>query len=131
MRPTTLSDGTYLAPGTHIGAAYAPRESDPRYYASPATFDPLRFYTPRINSPDPSHARFTSTDVESNEHLGFGGGKNPCPGRFFAMATIKTALVQLLLEYELTPGSDKMEYVCRFEEHQLPSYKDRVRFRRL
>lgn len=128
LKPTTLSDGTHLTPGTQVSVAYGARESDPRYYPSPATFDPLRFYKLRT---DRSSNRFSVTDIDSNEYLGFGGGRNTCPGRFFAVAIIKTAVVQLLLEYDMTPGCDPMELTSKFEDQCLPSFKDRVKFRKL
>jgi len=130
LKPTTLSDGTRLTPGTHISAVYSPRESDPRYYPSPLTFDPLRFHAIRTHSQDPSSTRFSSTDIDSNEYLGFGGGRHACPGRFFAVAIIKAAVVQLLLKYDMQPKGEA-EITYRFEEQRLPSFRDQVVFRKL
>ncbi|KAA8908960.1 cytochrome P450 [Sphaerosporella brunnea] len=135
IKETTLSDGTVLTSGLNVAAAYGPRERDPRYYSAPDEFDGLRFYKLRMAALEGGASGggggFMATSTDGTEYLGFGAGKHECPGRFFAVATIKAVVVHLLSQYELLPGSEPMQMTMRFEEQQLPSNKDRVIFKPL
>ncbi|KAA8896545.1 cytochrome P450 [Sphaerosporella brunnea] len=127
IRETTLSDGTILKPGTYISASYSARQLDPRYYTSPEEFDGMRFY--KLRKEGDQGRLFT--DVDGTLHLGFGGGKHPCPGRFFATAVVKLGIAYLLNQYQVLPGSEKLEMEMHFEEQRLPSMKDKVVFKKL
>ncbi|CCX32394.1 cytochrome P450 [Pyronema domesticum] len=120
-KDTTLSDGTKLSRGMNVSALYSAREMDDTFYKSPKEFDGFRF----VGSND----RFT--DADGPRYLAFGAGKHACPGRFFAAAIVKTSVAHLLDQYELLPGSEKLEFEISFEEQRLPSMKDRVLFKRL
>lgn len=43
----------------------------------------------------------SSATSTSEDHFVFGIGKPICPGRFFAIAEIKTAIATILLDYDL------------------------------
>ncbi|KAF4637272.1 hypothetical protein G7Y89_g787 [Cudoniella acicularis] len=49
-KPITLSDGTYLAPGTWASAPSLAISYDPTIYENPEEFDPLRYYKLREHS---------------------------------------------------------------------------------
>jgi cytochrome P450 len=98
LSPVTLSTGVTLPKSSHLFLTTEGHYS-PEFYPSPDKFIPDRFLQIResgdVKASSKSH--FVTT---SPEHLGFGHGRNSCPGRFFASNELKIALVHLLLKYD-------------------------------
>lgn len=106
-QPITLSDGTYLPPGTKVLAPQCGISHDPRYFAEPEKLDALRFFRMRHRSDeDMNRYQFTSL---CDTNLNFGAGKHACPGRFFAGNEIKMILAYFLIHFEmkLKEGQDR------------------------
>lgn len=77
---------------------------DEDVYPDPGTFRPRRFLELRARAGQEKDWQLVST---SPRHLGFGYGDHACPGRFFAAAEVKVALVHLLLKYDFAfPGAE-------------------------
>jgi cytochrome P450 len=72
---------------------------DALYYTSPGTFNPLRFHDATPSGADGNNAR--SYAKLSSDNLGFGYGREACPGRFYASAQIKLVLAMVLGEFEV------------------------------
>ncbi|KAJ6110806.1 hypothetical protein N7486_003041 [Penicillium sp. IBT 16267x] len=66
--------------------------TDPSVWPDAESYDAYRF----LNMRGPA-TQFIST---SADHLGFGHGKQACPGRFFASQVIKIFLCHMLLKYD-------------------------------
>ncbi|KAJ5323672.1 hypothetical protein N7476_002272 [Penicillium atrosanguineum] len=117
----TLSDGLIIPKGTHICFPSGPMSKDPSFIANPRPFDGFRWSQDASdrNALDASDAvenaislngkqynatlaPLTSTSFvsisPSNMHFGF--GRQACPGRFFAVNTIKAILSRLIMEYD-------------------------------
>ncbi|KFA78103.1 hypothetical protein S40288_05679 [Stachybotrys chartarum IBT 40288] len=107
MQPITLSDGTQLPSGTKILAPLAGISQDERLFPNPTTFDALRFYRMRQETPE-SNNRWQFTSVGDN-NINFGAGRHACPGRFFASNEIKLIVAHFLLQYDirLKPGAKR------------------------
>lgn len=97
-RDIHLNDGTTIPSGTIVSVARNSIVHDAAYYTSPGTFDPLRFCdeTPLA---DGNSAR--SYAKLSSDNLGFGYGREACPGRFYASVQIKMVLAKVLMEFEV------------------------------
>ncbi|RAL16400.1 cytochrome P450 [Aspergillus homomorphus CBS 101889] len=92
----TLSDGTRLPKGALMQVS-AHNLQDETIYASPGTYDGLRFHRWRQSPGNEHRFQFVTT---SAEHFAFGHGTHACPGRFFAAHELKIVLVHLLLRYD-------------------------------
>jgi cytochrome P450 len=77
---------------------------DPEHFADPEKFDPYRFLN--LSRTSPYWARVSPFIATSSETLGFGLGKEACPGRFLANLEIKIVLSHLLMKFDmkLLPG---------------------------
>ncbi|KAL3490296.1 cytochrome P450 [Aspergillus germanicus] len=77
---------------------------DPEHFADPEKFDPYRFLN--LSRTSPYWARVSPFIATSSETLGFGLGKEACPGRFLANLEIKIVLSHLLIKFDmkLLPG---------------------------
>ncbi|KAJ5096610.1 hypothetical protein N7456_007331 [Penicillium angulare] len=60
-------------------------------------YDPYRFYNMGVNGEKTPSNKFIHT---SSNHMGFGHGKEACPGRFLAVNLIKTILCHILVKYD-------------------------------
>jgi len=68
----TLKDGTFIPKGTMLMAPALAISSDPEFYPNANTFDGLRYYNLRQQSPeDENKHQFTSTG-KSQIHFGTG-----------------------------------------------------------
>lgn len=93
----TLSDGTHLPAGALLGIPTLDmKASTARWGPDAETFVGDRFLRLREQAGG-NRWQFVST---SADHMGFGYGRQACPGRFFAAAQIKVAIVHLLLNYD-------------------------------
>ncbi|EAW17134.1 cytochrome P450 [Aspergillus fischeri NRRL 181] len=76
---------------------------DPQIYPDPQKFDGYRYLN--LAKQDPYWNRTSSFVATSPESLGFGLGKEACPGRFIADLEIKLILCYLLTHYDIKlPG---------------------------
>ena len=93
----TLSDGTRLLKGAHIGLPVNAIQMDPDVTPNPLEFDGLRYYKLRQDVGQRHLHQFTTAE---KTQLNFGHGKYACPGRFFASLEIKTILVKFIMSYD-------------------------------
>ncbi|KAG5798181.1 hypothetical protein H9Q69_002790 [Fusarium xylarioides] len=98
LSPVTLPNGQYLPKGTAI-SIYMSQLRNPEVYDNPDTFDAYRYVKLRAQGGKWIYA--SSATSTSEDHFVFGIGKPICPGRFFALAEIKTAISSILLDYDL------------------------------
>ena len=98
LGPVTLSNGLTLPKGSDL---FLTTEylSSPEIYPEPQKFIPDRFLQKRESSDATENSKWLFVTT-SPEHLGFGHGRNACPGRFFASNELKIVLVHLLLKYD-------------------------------
>ncbi|KAL4981326.1 cytochrome P450 [Aspergillus falconensis] len=92
----TLSDGTFLPKGTSLSVS-CENHWNPQIYSDPGTYNPYRFLQLREEPGKETAAQLVSP---SPDHMGFGFGKQACPGRFFAANEAKIALCHILLKYD-------------------------------
>ncbi|KAH8792319.1 cytochrome P450 [Hyaloscypha sp. PMI_1271] len=98
LQPTTLSDGTFLLPGTFVYFPIHALSHDPSIFPDPDVFDGLRFYKLRQRSQaDANKHQFTAID---NHATYFGAGRHACPGRTFADLLAKYILIALVTRYD-------------------------------
>ncbi|KAM7219414.1 cytochrome P450 [Rhypophila decipiens] len=106
---------------------------DPETYPSPDEFRPFRFAEQRTDSTEKNGTRagkaFPST---SAEYLGFGHGKNACPGRFFVANELKLVMAHIVLNYDLAPGEGQMSRPENkwYGMNMLPDLGSRIRVTR-
>ncbi|KAJ5817497.1 cytochrome P450 [Penicillium robsamsonii] len=92
-----LKDGTVIRKGNIVGVTIH-HMWDPELYPNPEKYDPYRFLRMRDT---PGQEHMAHAVATSTEHMGFGHGNAACPGRFFAIATVKVVLCHILLRYDL------------------------------
>lgn len=136
----TTPDGLYLPRGTHVCAVIAPMQHDSSAANTPEAdeFQPLRFY----KAPDTTT---TSTSTQEKQlgatqisptFLSFSLGKHACPGRFFAVQTMKVMIGWLLVHYDFEvvfkEGKEGEVEWLEVGEARLPPMKEKgmVRVRR-
>lgn len=73
------------------------------FYDDPNKFDAYRFLRVRDESRNGAAFHYVSTSVA---HVGFGHGKNACPGRFLANSMLKIALAFLITKYDWRADTD-------------------------
>ncbi|TLS25746.1 hypothetical protein PpBr36_07524 [Pyricularia pennisetigena] len=144
LKPISLSDGTYLPPGTKLLVPQAGISRDEAFYQSPDTFDPMRFYKLRqrqqeqdsirdggSGSGDEDSARHHQFTAIGDTNVNFGGGRHACPGRFFACTEIKLLLAYFLRNYEfrLKPGEGRPKPFTMMMS-KVPNPNGEVQFRR-
>lgn len=93
----TLKDGHRIPKNSTVSVS-AHWSWDESIYQNPDQFDGYRFYK---MSQNPETEQMSHLVATSPQHLAFGHGKHACPGRFFAAAEVKIALVHILLKYDL------------------------------
>ncbi|KAL4788980.1 cytochrome P450 [Aspergillus venezuelensis] len=72
---------------------------DPEIFPEPESFDAFRFS--KIKEDDKSaESRSNKRDIRAS-WLAFGYGRQACPGRFYAISTLKTILGEMLLRYDI------------------------------
>lgn len=93
----TLSNGTHLPKGAVLGIPTLAMRSTSRWGPDAEQFVGDRFFKLRQQPGSGSRWQFISA---SADHMGFGYGKQACPGRFFASNQIKIAIIHLLLNFD-------------------------------
>ncbi|KAF6807698.1 cytochrome p450 [Colletotrichum musicola] len=99
----TLSNGLRLCKGDNVWIDVV-HMWDSNVWEDAEKFDPYRFVKLRGTEKD-YLAHLVST---SPEHMGFGHGRQACPGRFFAAHEMKILLCHILLKYDwkISEGCD-------------------------
>jgi cytochrome P450 len=124
----TLSDGTFLPKNTYLLAPSLAISADPTIYPNADTFDGLRFYNLRQESPQNEHKyQLTTTDKHM---MHFGAGRHACPGRWFASAELKLILVNLILQYDMKTKDGIRPKGILFQNQYMPNPMVPVLFKR-
>ncbi|KAK8039591.1 hypothetical protein PG993_008002 [Apiospora rasikravindrae] len=100
----TTPSGAHILKGYQVGIPAYQMHMDPSIWGEDVSeFRPFRFLAnTRLQEPNdsqPARARQPWVTT-SQEYLSFGGGRNSCPGRFFAAAELKLLLANILLNYD-------------------------------
>lgn len=104
MSPLTLKDGTIIPSRSYVAVPSMDPDAQPG--STKRTFDGFRWA--RLRAAPGNSEKFT-TVASGIDSLEFGYGVHACPGRFFAMNTIKAMLVAILRRYELRmPPGEKI-----------------------
>ncbi|KAF5530163.1 ent-kaurene oxidase [Fusarium phyllophilum] len=117
----TLDSGICVPPGVHIEVPMHSIHMDDRFYADAGTFQPFRF------TDGTSASRSAVTLDES--FLGFGYGKNACPGRFFGSHVMKVVLAYLVMNYDMEFG-DEEPPMKTIWEYRIPRESTTIKIRR-
>jgi cytochrome P450 len=96
LKDIRLHDGLDIPKGAIIGVSVH-QMWDPTIYPEPEKFDGYRFLK---RSQTQGHEKGTQFAATSEDHMGFGCGKQACPGRFFVGDVIKVVLCHMLLKYD-------------------------------
>ncbi|KAL4073607.1 cytochrome P450, partial [Scleroderma citrinum] len=99
LKDVSLSDGTSIPKGTLLVITYHTIHRNGAVYENPETFEPFRFAFIEDNAKQ-------QLSASNNDWVGFGYGKHPCPGRFFASVLMKTMLAHVLLHYDFRLQGD-------------------------
>ncbi|KAF4938631.1 hypothetical protein K4K60_005377 [Colletotrichum sp. SAR11_57] len=125
--PITLSDGTYLPKGVHLGVPTSHMRDPEVLGENPDQFDGHRFLRMRQQPGQENKWQFVTT---SPQFLSFGHGKHACPGRFFASNEIKIILCHLIIRYDWSYENEppKSAHEHRFvpDPQTVISYRRRV-----
>ncbi|KAJ5146395.1 uncharacterized protein N7515_000959 [Penicillium bovifimosum] len=147
-QPLTLKDGLVLPVDTHICFPAGPISRDEAFITNPTVFDGFRWchaprdrfaLTPELinsneNEQDKKSASLASSFVSiALTHMHFGFGRQACPGRFFAVNTLKAILSRIILDYEFKfvdglEGERPANLVIG--EHIIPSMSAEMLFRK-
>ncbi|KAM0543730.1 hypothetical protein ACHAPJ_012179 [Fusarium lateritium] len=117
----TLDNDIYVPPGVHIEIPMHSIHMDDAFHADAGTFKPFRF------ADGTSAARSAVTLDES--FLGFGYGRNACPGRFFGTHVMKVVLAYLVTNYDVQFG-DGEPPMKNIWEYRIPSESTTIRIKR-
>ncbi|KAK4224545.1 cytochrome P450 [Podospora fimiseda] len=112
----TFSDGTHLKAGDWAVTPLLAINKMPEYYPSPNQFNGFRFAPKEVldslenkTNSSPLQAQPSKlTDIDAT-WLMFGIGRQSCPGRFYASATMKVIISQVLKQYDIKLVDEKME----------------------
>ncbi|KAJ5346025.1 hypothetical protein N7452_004029 [Penicillium brevicompactum] len=152
MSPVTLHDGVVLPKGVHICFPAGAISRDPTFVQNPLAFDGFRWCKdPKDRyALSPELAKSALIDQTDNKedsapnapsgfvtvtatNMGFGYGRQTCPGRFFAANTTKTILSRLILDYDFrfAGGKDakRPSNTC-IGEHILPNLTAELEFQK-
>lgn len=118
----TLDDGVKIPRGVHVEIPMHGIHMDETFHKDAASFQPFRFADGTLTA-----ARSAVTLDES--FLGFGYGRNACPGRFFGMHVLKVVLAYFVLNYDVEFG-DEMPPMKNIWEYRIPREDTALRIRR-
>jgi cytochrome P450 len=126
----TFPSGVYVRKGNSVCVPGYSVFQDSTVYKDPKLYKPFRFYEARVNETDGyvKSAR-NAFPTASPEFLGWGLGRNACPGRFFASNEIKMMLAYLLLNYDIEPLESRPRNVW-IGMNRIPPMKATIRIRR-
>lgn len=104
----TTPSGVHIPKGYQVGIPAYQMHMDPSIWGEDVEeFRPSRFLA-SSRDPNEDESNYRSRPdrarqawiTTSQEYLSFGGGRNSCPGRFFAAAELKLLLAYMLLNYD-------------------------------
>ncbi|KAF2646813.1 cytochrome P450 [Massarina eburnea CBS 473.64] len=127
-RDITLSDGTVLPKGAHTFVRWESRCSA-ETYPNPDEFVVDRFLEKRESGEAGASSKWQFVTT-SPDHMGFGHGRQACPGRFFASNEIKVAMVHLLLKYDWAYTDDGRKPVQVVSNIPIMPFEQNIAFRR-
>ncbi|KAJ7442452.1 cytochrome P450 [Mycena latifolia] len=81
LREAVVADGVVIPEGSVVALGPKPLHFNPQVYPDPHTFDPFRFSKLRTGDSFTPEVQQSFTNL-SNDYIGFGVGRNACPGRF-------------------------------------------------
>lgn len=118
----TLDNGIQVPPGVHIEVPMHSIHMDESFHGrDAASFKPFRF------ADDASMRRSAVTLDES--FLGFGYGRNACPGRFFGAHVMKVVLAYFIMNYDVEFG-DELPPLSNLWEYRIPRESTCIRVKR-
>ncbi|RGP77800.1 hypothetical protein FLONG3_4094 [Fusarium longipes] len=117
----TLDNGIYIPPGVHMEIPMHFIHTDEAFYEGAGSFKPFRF------ADGTSTARSAVSLDES--FLGFGYGKNACPGRFLGVHIMKVVLAYLVTKYDVQFGAE-IPPMKTIWEYRIPKEDTTLRIRR-
>jgi cytochrome P450 len=126
ITPLKLQDGTTLPANSYVAVPSINLETMPG--SDNPNFDGFRWEKMRLQAEN--EQKFT-TVASGIDTLEFGYGVHACPGRFFAMNTVKATLAQILTQYEMRMPLDGTELRHNYNPILVlvPSREQTVEFR--
>ncbi|KAK1217054.1 hypothetical protein PQX77_020297 [Marasmius sp. AFHP31] len=119
-----LPNGTTLPVGARVGLAAYESHHNKATYSSPEEFNGSRFVEMGNNVKN-------LMTTPSEDWMVFGAGRHACPGRFFAVNTLKLLLGHLLLNYDVKlPDGAKLPEPTWVGSALLPNTSAGVLFRK-
>ncbi|KAJ5928249.1 cytochrome P450 [Penicillium verhagenii] len=91
-----LPNGVVIRKGEIVNFTASNQMWDDDIYPNANRYDAFRFAKLREDTGQNMFQLVSS----SSDHIGFGYGRNACPGRFFASASMKITLCHILLKYD-------------------------------
>ncbi|RDX48972.1 cytochrome P450 [Lentinus brumalis] len=98
MTDVVLIDGTVIPKGTIVGVPTFAIHHDKEKYPDSHTFDPFRFARLRAQDGNETKHQLSTTALD---WVGFGHGRQSCPGRFFAASELRAVLAYIVMNYDL------------------------------
>ncbi|KAH8597601.1 cytochrome P450 [Bisporella sp. PMI_857] len=90
--------GMHIPKGTMVILNHWTINHDPEFYDQPEEYNPDRFIK------DPFGAKKGVSQVGRKVVYGFGSGRRECPGKDFALLSIRLAFAQVLWAFDILPG---------------------------
>lgn len=117
----TLSDGTFLPKGTKMEFPAFAFHRDDDLHENAAQFDGYRFLRKRQGAGEGGGGGKHQYVSVRKDMLGWGYGKNACPGRFLADIEIKLVIVFVLVNYDIKNPEGEGRYPNIHFENQVIS----------
>ncbi|KAF7192205.1 Cytochrome P450 monooxygenase [Pseudocercospora fuligena] len=127
-----LGDGVRVPQGVRIAAPSVAIHRDEHFYDSPYEYDAFRFSRSREHLDDEKAGidkRSQGMVTTSESFLAFGGGRQACPGRFFASQEMKLMLAYIVMNYDVKlPGPRPQNF--DFKHASVPDPRSQLMIRR-
>ena len=124
----TYSKEGVIPAGTTIGLPIQEVQHDPENYENPLEFDPFRFSRPfeGLSPADPGRIKQELGSKATKTFLPFSYGKHVCPGRWYAMQTLKIVLSHLVINYDVEFVGQRQK-TGSFLSANMPPERDEIR----